>query len=329
MATKGVLSDSEVLREQVERMLKSPKADAFLENFTGQWLELRQIDFTQPDRKLYPEFDDLLKAAMLGETKAFFTEMLREDLSLTNLVHSDFVMLNRILAEHYGIDGVTGETFRRVPVPEGSHRGGVLTQASVLKVTANGTATSPVMRGAWVARRLLGEPLPPPPADIPTFEPDTRGATTIREQQAKHRALPTCAACHDRMDPPGFALENFDAIGGWRERYRGEKGDLSKKMFRGRRIWEYKLGPEVDASGELPDGRRFSDIDAFKRMLMERQEQVVRNLIQNLLAYATGAGVQFADRATVETIVARLQSQDGGLRSLIHEIVQSQVFQNK
>ena len=329
LAANGVLSDSEVLREQVERMLKSPKADAFLENFTGQWLELRQIDFTQPDRKLYPEFDDLLKAAMLGETKAFFTEMLREDLSLTNLVHSDFVMLNRILAEHYGIDGVTGETFRRVPVPEGSHRGGVLTQASVLKVTANGTATSPVMRGAWVARRLLGEPLPPPPADIPTFEPDTRGATTIREQQAKHRALPTCAACHDRMDPPGFALENFDAIGGWRERYRGEKGDLSKKMFRGRRIWEYKLGPEVDASGELPDGRRFSDIDAFKRMLMERQEQVVRNLIQNLLAYATGAGVQFADRATVETIVARLQSQDGGLRSLIHEIVQSQVFQNK
>ncbi|MFT4637205.1 MAG: hypothetical protein ACI8T1_000514 [Verrucomicrobiales bacterium] len=329
LATKNVLHEPEILRAQVERLLNSPRADAFLANFIGQWLELRQIDFTQPDKKLYPEFDDLLKAAMLGETKAFFTELLRDDLSLTNLVHSDFVMLNRILAEHYGIDGVTGEAFRRVAVPDGSHRGGVLTQASVLKVTANGTATSPVIRGAWVARRLLGEPLPPPPADIPTFEPDTRGATTIREQLAKHRALPTCAACHDRMDPPGFALENFDAIGGWRERYRGEKGDSAKKMFRGRRIWEYKLGPEVDASGELTDGRKFSDIDAFKRMLMERQEQVVRNLTQNLLAYATGAGVQFADRAKVEAIVTRLQSQDGGLRSLIHEIVQSQVFQNK
>jgi hypothetical protein len=329
LAAQGGLHKPEVLRAQIERLLSSPKADVFIENFTGQWLELRQIDFTQPDKKLYPEFDDLLKASMLGETKAFFTEMLREDLSLSNLIDSDFVMLNRSLAEHYQIEGVSGEAFRQVDLPEGSHRGGLLTQASVLKVTANGTSTSPVIRGAWVAKRLLGEPLPPPPADIPSFEPDTRGSTTIREQLAKHRSIATCAACHDRMDPPGFALENFDAIGGWRERYRGEKGDSSQRQFRGRRVWEYKLGAAVDATGQMPDGRKFADIDEFKQLLLKRQDQVARNLTQNLLVYATGAGLQFADRATVEKIVAQLESQGGGMRSIVHEIVQSEVFQNK
>lgn len=329
LADKNVLHQPKILRAQVERMLSSSKASAFVENFVGQWLELRQIDFTQPDKKLYPEFDDILKASMLGETKAFMSQLLRDDLSLRNLIHSDFLMLNRILAEHYGIEGIVGEEFRRVPVAKGSHRGGVLTQASVLKVTANGTNTSPVIRGAWVAKRLLGEPFPPPPADVPAFEPDTRGSTTIREQLAKHRSLAACAACHDRMDPPGFALENFDAIGGWRERYRGEKGDSAKRNFRGRGIWEYKLGPAVDAAGQLPDGRKFSDIDEFKRLLLEREGQVVRNLINNLLVYATGAGLQFADRAAVEKILARLKSQGGGLRTVVHEIVQSEVFQNK
>jgi hypothetical protein len=329
LAVKNVLHDPDILRAQVERLLDSPKSGAFIENFTGQWLELRQIDFTQPDRKLYPEFDDILKAAMLGETKAFFVEMLRDDLSLRNLIHSDFLMLNRHLAEHYGIEGVIGEEFRRVPLPEGSHRGGLLTQASVLKVTANGTSTSPVIRGAWVAKRLLGEPLPPPPADVPAFEPDTRGSTTIREQLARHRSLPSCATCHTRMDPPGFALENFDAIGGWRERYRGEKGDAPQRRFRGRGVWEYKLGPAVDATGEMPDGRPFTGIDDFKHLLLERQDQVTRNLIRNLLVYATGAGIQFADRPTVEKILSQLSAQDGGIRSLVHEIVQSEVFQNK
>ena len=176
LAARGELSRPETLRAQVERMLNSPRAAALVENFVGQWLELRQIDFTRPDRKLYPEFDDLLKASMVGETHAFFTEMLRADAPLSNVIHSDFLMLNRCIAEHYGIGGVTGEGFRRVPLPPGSHRGGVLTQASVLKVTANGTVSSPVLRGAWVMKRLLGEPPPPPPADVPAFEPDTRGA---------------------------------------------------------------------------------------------------------------------------------------------------------
>jgi mono/diheme cytochrome c family protein len=329
LAAQGELHKTATLRAQVERLLNSPRAGAFVTNFTGQWLELRQIDFTQPDKKLYPEFDDLLKAAMLTETKSFFAEMLREDLKPANFIHSDFLMVNRILAEHYGIAGVVGEEFRRVPVPAGSHRGGVLTQAAILKVTANGTATSPVIRGAWVAKRLLGEPLPPPPADVPAFEPDTRGSTTIREQLAKHRALPACASCHTRMDPPGFALENFDAIGGWRDRYRGEKGERSKKTFRGRDLWEYNLGAPVDATGELPDGRKFAGFDDFKQLLLERQDQVARNLIQNLLVYATGAGVQFSDRATVEAILTRLTAKSGGLRSIVHEIVESDVFQNK
>ena len=194
--------------------------------------------------------------------------MLRDDSKLKNLIHSDFLMLNRCIAEHYKIAGVIGEEFRRVPLPPGSHRGGVLTQASVLKVTANGTFSSPVLRGAWVLRRLLGEPPDPPPADIPAFEPDTRGATSIRQQLAKHRSLASCASCHTRIDPPGFALENFDVIGGWRDRYRAEKGDSPPGKFRGRGIWEYRLGPPVDASGQLADGRKFKNIDEFKQLLL-------------------------------------------------------------
>ncbi len=329
LAARGELGQPETLRSQVERMLKSPRAAALVENFVGQWLELRQIDFTRPDRKLYPEFDDILKAAMLGETHAFFAQMLRDDLPLTNLIHSDFLMLNRCLAEHYGIGGIAGEEFRRVPLPPGCHRGGVLTQASVLKVTANGTVSSPVLRGAWVMKRLLGEPPPPPPANVPAFEPDTRGTTTVREQLARHRNQAACAGCHARIDPPGFALESFDVIGGWRDRYRAEKGDPARTIFRGREVWEYKLGPKVDATGETADGRAFHDIDEFKQWLLSREAQVALNLTRNLLTYATGAGVQFADREVVESILARLKTGGGGLRTLIHEIVQSRTFRTK
>jgi hypothetical protein len=335
LADNGTLHEPTVLRAQVERMLASRKSKAFVENFVGQWLELRQIDFTMPDRRLYPEFDDILKDSMLGETHEFFALLLRDDGKLNNFIHSDFLMLNRRIAEHYKINGVVGEEFRRVALPPGSHRGGVLTQASVLKVTANGTSTSPVIRGAWVMKRLLGDPLPPPPPDIPAFEPDTRGATTIRAQLDKHRALATCASCHTRMDPAGFALENFDAIGGWRERYRMERGnstqpkDVPNEKFRGRDIWEYKLGLNVDATGKLADGKEFKNIDDFKKLLLEREDQVARNITRNLLIYATGAGIQFADREAVEKIVAKVKERDGGLRVLVHEIVQSQVFRRK
>ena len=178
-------------------------------------------------------------------------------------------MLNRRLAEHYGIAGVSGEEFRRVPLPPGCHRGGVLTQASVLKVTANGTVTSPVLRGAWVMKRLLGEPLPPPPPDVPAFEPDTRGATTIRAQLDKHRNLAACASCHSRMDPPGFALENFDVIGGWRERYRAERGssvqpgDVPKIKFRGRDHLGIQARPRRRCLGQAG---RWPGIQEYRRI---------------------------------------------------------------
>src|SRR5204862_3254102 len=193
-------------------MLKSPKAAAFTEDFVGQWLGLRDIDFTRPSPAVYPEFDDMLKVSMLRETELFFAEVLQNDLSLTNFVASDFTMLNGRLAKHYGIPGVTGMEFRKVALPKDSHRGGVLTMASVMKVTANGTTTSPVLRGAWVLDRILGTPPPKPTVDVEAVEPDIRGAVTIRDQLAKHRQRPECASCHVKIDPPGFALESFDVI---------------------------------------------------------------------------------------------------------------------
>src|ERR1700730_522589 len=198
-------------------MLKQLKAAALTENFVDQWLGLRDIDFTEPTHILYPEFDDMLKVSMVKETHLFFDQVLKNDLSLMNFVASDFSMLNGRLAKHYGIPGVVGWKFRKVKLPPESHRGGVMTMASVLKVTANGTSTSPVVRGAWVLDRILGTPPPRPPAGVPALEPDIRGATTIREQLAKHRQIASCASCHTQIDPPGFALESFDVIGGWRE----------------------------------------------------------------------------------------------------------------
>ncbi|HQU44052.1 MAG TPA: DUF1588 domain-containing protein, partial [Pirellulales bacterium] len=231
---------------------------------------------------------------------------------------------------HYGISGVEGEQFRRVSLPCGSHRGGVLTQASVLKVTANGTVTSPVLRGAWVLKHLLGQPPPPPPADVGSIEPDTRGATTIREQLAAHRNSAICASCHRTIDPPGFALESFDAIGGWRERYRSQdRGERPTYTLHGRAINQYKLGLPVDPSGELCDGRKFQNIDDFRQWLLAQKEQVARAVVRNLLVYGTGAGIQFVDREEIEAILSRARGHDYGLRSLLHEVIQSSTFLSK
>ncbi|MEZ0277256.1 MAG: DUF1592 domain-containing protein, partial [Roseimicrobium sp.] len=226
LAAAKELARPETLRAQVERMLKDKRADGFVTNFTGQWLDLRSIDATSPDANLYPEFDEMLKRAMVGETEAFFREVLTKNLPITNFIQSDFAMLNSRIAEHYSIDGVRGEQFQRVSLPKDSARGGVLTQASVLKITANGTVTSPVLRGAWVMKRLLGDPPAPPPPGVGSVEPDTRGAATIRELLDKHRHAESCMGCHSKIDPAGFALESFDVIGGWRERYRSkDKGE--------------------------------------------------------------------------------------------------------
>ena len=315
LAESGKLRDPAVLRQQVERMLADPKAKAFTENFTGQWLALRAIDATSPDQKLYPEYDDVLKSASVKETLLFFDEVLKNDLSLTNFVASDFTFLNARLAKHYGIPGVEGTQMRKVMLPPASRRGGVLTMASVLKVTANGTTTSPILRGAWVLERILGTPPPKPPPDVGAIEPDIRGATTIREQLAKHRDNPSCASCHAKIDPPGFALESFDVIGGWRDHYR--------TVVRGRR------GPAVDPGDVLPDGRRFRDIDEYKKLLLDDKDQLARNLAEKLLAYGTGAAPAPLDKPVIDAIVKTVRDKNYGLKSLIHEVVQSPLFQTK
>ena len=327
LAEQNKLSQPEVLRGQVERLLASPKSAAFTENFVGQWLALRSIDFTEPDRLLYPEFDDMLKAAIVQETHLFFNEVLKNDLSLTNFLASDFTMLNERLAKHYGIPGVKGHAFQKVSLPPGSHRGGVLTMASVLKVTANGTTTSPVVRGAWVLDRILGTPPKPPPAGVPAVEPDIRGATTIREQLAKHRQIESCAGCHSQIDPPGFALESFDVIGGWRENYRSN-GNGESVTVDGQRM-HYLKGPKVDPADELPDGREFKDIDELKQILVQNKDQLARALTTKLVTYATGRAPQSADRDAVEAIVAKIAEKNYGLRTLVHEIVQSEFFRMK
>ena len=327
LAERGELNRPDALRKQVERLLADPKARAFTENFVGQWLGLRNIDATAPDPTLYPEYDDSLKVAMVQEALLFFDAVLKDDLSLTNFVASDFSMLNGRLARHYGIPGVTGMEFRKVSLPKDSHRGGVLTMAGVLKVTANGTTTSPVLRGAWVLDRILGTPPPKPTVDVEAVEPDIRGATTIRDQLARHRERAECAGCHARIDPPGFALESFDVIGGWRDYYRSVgKGD--EVTLSGRKM-RYRKGPPVDPADVLPDGRRFQDIDGFKQLLLRDKDQLARALAEKVLGYATGAAPGKADRPEVDAIVARIRPTGYGLRSLVHEVVQSKLFQTK
>jgi hypothetical protein len=327
LADRHQLSKRDVLRCQVERMLESPRAHAFTENFVGQWLGLRQIDATEPSQILYPEFDHLLKVSMIRETELFFEEILKHDKSLTNFVSSDFIMVNGRLAKHYGLGAVDGWEFQKQPAPPGSHRGGVLTMASVLKVTANGTTTSPVLRGAWVLDRILGTPPPPPPDNVSAIDPDIRGAKTIREQLAKHRATESCASCHRLIDPPGFALESFDCIGGWRDYYRTT--GLGESVFESGRRLPYLKGKKVIPADVTAAGQRFEDVDGLKRILLEDRPKLARALATKLIAYATGRAPQASDLAAVDAIVTRISEHDFGLRSLVHEIVQSEFFRHK
>lgn len=327
LAERKALGEPATLRRQVERLLADPRASAFTTNFVGQWLGLREIDATVPSHILYPEYDDMLKESMLRETYLFFDEVLKHDQSVTNFIASDFTMLNGRLAKHYGIPGVEGWAFRKVKLPATSHRGGVLTMASVLKVTANGTYTSPILRGAWVLDRILGTPPPPPPEGVAAVEPDIRGATTIRQQLARHRQEAACASCHARIDPPGFALESFDVIGGWRDHYRTSGN--GKPVLRDGRRMPYLRGPKVDPADVLPDGRRFRDIDEYRKLLLQDRERIARALVGRLVIYATGAAPRAADRAEIAAIVRAASARDHGLRSLIHAIVQSRLFREK
>jgi hypothetical protein len=329
LAKNGKLTAKIELREQVDRMLRDSKSQRFIDDFLGQWLKLRQIAATDPDKKLYPEFSPYLQDSMVAETRAFFRELIEKDLSASHLIRSDFAMLNEKLATHYGIANVKGSQIRRVDLPPGNPRGPFLTQASILKITANGTTTSPVPRGAFVMARLLGQEPDPPPPNVPAIEPDVRGARTIREQLDKHRSDALCASCHVKMDPPGFALESFDVIGGWRDRYRSiGEGDAAPRGSIDPFIGiSFKLGPRVDASSVLPDQRSFKDIVEFQSLLAADANRLAKNLVQQLAVYSTGRPVAFSDREAIASIVAR--SQKGGVRTLLHELVQSQLFQTK
>ncbi len=322
LAAAGRLRDPKVRHAQVERMLGDPKAERFVVNFTDQWLDLKEIEFTTPAKKLYPEFDEMLQRSMLAETRGFFRHVLENDLPVRNFVDSDFAVLNQRLAEHYGITGVKGhEQFRIVKLPTDSVRGGVLAHASVLKVTANGTTTSPIVRGAWVLDRLLGQPAPPPPAGVPAVDPDIRGATTIREQLDLHRSNAACNRCHARIDPPGFALEEFDPIGGHRDWYRTLGGP-------GKRVGKlaYHHGPDVERGAELYDGRDFADFREFRRLLLEQEETVARALATKLLVYGSGRPVTRADQASVDAVLEATQGDEYGLRSMIHAVVETELF---
>jgi len=331
-ADRGELSTPAGLRAQTERMLNDPKSKRFIEDFTGQWLGLREINSTQPDSKLYPEFMPWLQEAMLLETHAYFSELLKQDLSITHFVNSDFAMLNEPLARFYGIDGVRGWDIRRVELPaESVRRSGFLTQGSVLKVTANGTTTSPVKRGAFVMEKILGITTPPPPADAGAIEPDVRGATTVREQLEKHRHNTSCASCHQKMDGYGFALESFDVAGEWRENYRavgGKGSDKERKRMHGRLI-DYHFGLPVDCSGTMPDGKPFKNVAELRNLLVQNPGQLASAMATHLLIYGTGAELSFADRPALDQILTRAKPAKYGLRSLLHEVIQSELFRTK
>ncbi len=331
-AEQKELHEPDVLRAQTERLLADPKSRRFVDAFLDYWLDLRKIEATAPDANLYSDYylDDLLTESALEETRLFFAELLRGDLPARNVVASDFAMLNERLAAHYGLPPVQGVALHRTPLPEDSPRGGLMTQAAVLKVTANGTTTSPVLRGAWIMERILGQKPPPPPPSVPAIEPDTRGAVTIRQQLDKHRTLETCNACHAKIDPAGFALENFDVMGGWRDRYRAEAGgELAQGIARSGQKFAFHYALPVDAGGELPDGRKFRDVRELKQLLLSDEKQLARNLAKQLAVYATGAPIRFADREPIEQILERAGSSHYGVRSLVHEVVQSELFRSK
>ncbi len=336
LAIEGRLHDQQILRQQVERLLDDPRSERFVSAFLDYWIDLRKADATSPDADLYPDYylDDYLVESAVDETRAFFRELLKKNLPARNLIDSSFVMINERLAKHYGIEGVQGVGLRRVDLPSNHVRGGLMTQASVLKITANGTTTSPVLRGAWITERLLGKPVPPPPTAVPAVEPDTRGATTIRQQLDKHRTQESCNACHAQIDPPGFALESFDILGGLRERYRinnpepvPDKQRMSAPGYgKNGQPFNFSDGPIVDASGQLSEGRTFSDVRALKRLISRDERQVARNLVKQLIVYATGAPVRFGDRPEVESILDNAGAHQFGVRDLIEQIVLSELF---
>jgi len=317
LADAGRLGDPAVIKAEADRLLADGGTRRFVKDFASEWLDLDQIDFTEPDRKFYREFDGVVKHSMLAETQAVLQDALDHDQPVAELFVSDTTYLNSRLARYYSIPGVTGDELRRVALSAESHRGGLLTQGAILKVTANGSTTSPVVRGAWVAERLLGNEIPPPPSGVPAIEPDIRGATTIREQLGKHRADAACASCHRLMDPVGFALENFDPAGQWRKNYRITDGS-GKNLY-----------PPIDAADILADGTRFAGIDDFKKVVADRPGQLARSLAGHMVVYGTGARLSFADRDAIAEIARTTAEKGHGIRSILHAVVTHPIFLTK
>ena len=332
-AEAGDLHQAAVLRAETERLLASPKSQRFVTAFLDYWLELRKVYDTTPDMNLYGDYfnDDELVESGVSETQMFFTELLQRNLPARNVVDSDFTFLNERLANHYDIEGVMGVKLRRVALPADSPRGGMMTQASVLKLTANGTTTSPVLRGKWIMERIVGYEIPPPPAAVAAVEPDIRGATTIRAQLDKHRADESCAACHRNIDPPGFALESFDILGRYRERYRAVAKGQTPEIGFGKNGWPkaWFSALPVDPSNETAQGKAFANVREFKKILLEDEQQIARNLAKQLAVYATGAPIRFSDRQQIEAILAQAKASNYGVRSILHAVVQSDLFLNK
>ncbi|MCG9129303.1 DUF1592 domain-containing protein [Candidatus Poribacteria bacterium] len=310
LAEKGELSSS--LDSQVKRMLSDPKADILATNFGVQWLQIQRLDSVSPDRERFPTFNPKLQADMYKETKLFLQSIFREDRSLLDILDTDYTYLNQRLSGHYGIwrdingEEIKGDTFRRVSF-QNSERGGILTHASILTVTSNPTRTSPVKRGRWVLEQILGTPPPPPPPDVPELDEDHEKitGTTLRERLEQHREDPSCANCHAKMDPIGFAMENYDAIG----KHRTKDGEF-----------------EIDSTGQFTDGTTFTGINDLKQILKSRKHQFVKCITEKMLIYALGRGLEFYDKPTVDKIVSVLEENDYRSSVLISQIVNSEPF---
>lgn len=319
-ANSGKLKRPSELTKQVDRMLADPKASALTKNFAGQWLGLREVGANPPAADLYPRYDRHLETSMIKESEAFFAEILRNDLNVMNLVKSDFVVINERLARFYGIPGVKGDDFRKVSVPFGVHRGGIVTQASVLTTTSNGTRTSPVKRGTWVMKNLLGIDPGLPVANVGDIAPKVPGIdkATVRKRLEIHRELPQCARCHNKIDPLGFALENFNAAGEWRvQEGFGYKGRIGPN------------DPKIDASARVPDGTRFTGVDGLRDALMKQDALFLKCLSGKLFTYALGRELGIADNPTIDQAVTEMKKNQYTLRSLIKFVVLSEPFQSK
>lgn len=308
-ANHGAIQNTQTLEAQIDRMLADPKAQAFYQGFLDSWIGLRDLGGMPPARKSFPVYyEKNLRPLMLKETQLFLRHLIEENLSLINFLDSDFTFANKTLAQFYDLPPMQGYDFKKVPLNT-PRRGGLLGQASVLTVTANGIETSPVTRGIWVLENILGTPPPPPPDDVEPLDPDIRGAKTIREQLAKHRDTPACNECHQKIDPAGFALENFDPIGQWRSTYAKSK--------------------PVDASGVFRNGDTFQDVVGLKKILLHRQDQFARSLIENLLTYGTGRQMEAVDRPELDRLLDELKRKDYRLRDLLTMVIQSPIFQSR